>query len=182
MIAPIQFLIYKKNGTLLDKPPFLVLERCVEYYYFQTVWTSCYTLKQPYAVAFRTSHKLLRGCMGLSPLWLWLWLLVSGLLSLLLFAMVVMIDCDLLFRRKLCFVDVFVILLIDYWHHRSMLVKCVYSYPWYADVVIDGLDALKLALKLCCLLKVVSSEIKLFGLLMTYEEIIITVISEVTLW
>jgi hypothetical protein len=55
MIAPIQFQIFKKYGTLLDKPPFLALERCVEYYYFQTVWTSRYTLKQPYAVAFGTS-------------------------------------------------------------------------------------------------------------------------------
>jgi hypothetical protein len=30
MIAPIQFQIFKENGTLLDKPPFLALKRCVK--------------------------------------------------------------------------------------------------------------------------------------------------------
>jgi hypothetical protein len=29
MIAPIEFQILKENGTLLDKPPFLALKRCV---------------------------------------------------------------------------------------------------------------------------------------------------------
>jgi hypothetical protein len=31
MIAPIQFQIFKENGTLLDKPPFLALKRCVKH-------------------------------------------------------------------------------------------------------------------------------------------------------
>jgi hypothetical protein len=51
-LTPIDFQIVKKNGTPLAKLAFLALKRCVEYYYFQTVWTSRYTLKQPYAVAF----------------------------------------------------------------------------------------------------------------------------------
>jgi hypothetical protein len=31
MNAPIQFQIFKENGTLLDKPPFLALKRCVKH-------------------------------------------------------------------------------------------------------------------------------------------------------
>jgi hypothetical protein len=30
MLAPIQFQIFKENGTLLDKPPFLALKTCVK--------------------------------------------------------------------------------------------------------------------------------------------------------
>jgi hypothetical protein len=55
-LTPIDFQIVEKNGTPLAKLALPALERCVEYYYFQTVWTSRYTLKQPYAVAFGTRH------------------------------------------------------------------------------------------------------------------------------
>jgi hypothetical protein len=53
-LTPIDFQILKKNGSPLAKLAFPALKRCVEYYYFQTVWTSRYTLKQLYAVAFGT--------------------------------------------------------------------------------------------------------------------------------
>jgi hypothetical protein len=60
LLTPIDFQIVKKNGTPLAKLAFPALKRCVEYYYFHTVWTSRYTLKQPYAVAFGTSQSYMR--------------------------------------------------------------------------------------------------------------------------